>query len=70
MDAGLVLMDGKFYYHAWNEVYVGQWVTVDPTFGQFPADASHIRLAEGGPDKQMELIKAVGKIKIKVLEAR
>ncbi len=70
MDAGLVLMDGKFYYHAWNEIYVGQWVTVDPTFGQFPADASHIRLAEGGPDKQMELIKAVGKLKIKVLEAR
>jgi hypothetical protein len=70
MDAGLVLMDGKFYYHAWNEVYVGQWVTVDPTFGQFPADATHIRLAVGGPDKQMELIKAVGKIKIEVLEAR
>jgi hypothetical protein len=70
MDAGLVLMDGKFYYHAWNEIYVGQWLTVDPTFGQFPADASHIRLAVGGPDKQMELIKAMGKLKIKVLEAR
>ncbi|MGC2423774.1 MAG: transglutaminase-like domain-containing protein [Nitrospirota bacterium] len=70
MDAGLVLMNGKFYYHAWNEIYVGQWVTVDPTFGQFPADASHIRLAEGGPDKQVELIKAVGKLKITVLETR
>ena len=70
MDAGVVLMDGKFYYHAWNEIYVGQWITVDPTFGQFPADASHIRLAVGGPDKQVELIKAVGKLKITVLEAR
>ncbi|MHB8173404.1 MAG: transglutaminase-like domain-containing protein [Nitrospirota bacterium] len=70
MDSGLVLMDGRFYYHAWNEVYIGKWVTVDPTFGQFPADASHIRLAEGGLDSQVELLKAVGKLKVKVLEAR
>jgi Transglutaminase-like superfamily len=70
MDAGVVLMNGKFYYHAWNEIYVGRWITVDPTFGQFPADASHIRLAVGGPDKQVELIKVVGKLKIKILEAR
>ncbi len=68
MDSGLVLMDGRFYYHAWNEVYVGRWITVDPTFGQFPADASHIRLAEGGLDKQIELLKAVGKLKIKILQ--
>ncbi len=68
MDSGLVLMDGRFYYHAWNEVYVGGWITVDPTFGQFPADASHIRLAEGGLDKQVELLKAVGKLKIKILQ--
>ncbi len=70
MDSGLVLMDGRFYYHAWNEVYVGKWVTVDPTFGQFPADASHIRLAEGGLDKQVKLLKAVGKLRITVLGAK
>ncbi len=68
MDSGLVLMDGRFYYHAWNEVYIGKWVAVDPTFDQFPADASHIRLAEGGLDKQVELLKAVGKLKIKILQ--
>ena len=30
--------DGKFYYHAWPEVLLRDWVAVDPTFGQFPAD--------------------------------
>src|SRR5207248_445655 len=30
--AGLLLADGRFYYHAWAEVYLGDWVAVDPTF--------------------------------------
>ena len=38
---GLVYVDGSFYYHAWPEVWLGRWVAVDPTLGQFPADASH-----------------------------
>ena len=48
---GLVYLRGAFYYHAWPEVYVaqsptlGQWLPVDPTLNQFPADATHVRLA-------------------------
>src|SRR5439155_17914290 len=38
--AGLLLVDGRFYYHAWAEIYLGDWVAVDPTFGQLPADAA------------------------------
>ena len=30
----------------------GLWLPVDPTFNQFPADATHVRLARGGLDKQ------------------
>ena len=51
---GLVFIHGAFYYHAWPEVYVdegsgrGLWLPVDPTLNQFPADATHIRLARGG----------------------
>src|SRR4029078_4007862 len=41
--AGLAFVDGKFYYHAWPEVLLNDWVAVDPTFGQFPADAAHLR---------------------------
>ena len=68
MAAGLVMMDGRFYYHAWPEVYVGKWVAVDPAFGQFPADATHVRLVLGGPDKQIAILKLVGNLKIDIIE--
>lgn len=66
---GLVYLEGKFYYHAWDEVFVGRWVAVDPTFGQFPADASHIRFVEGNLDRGSEIIRLVGKIKIEIRSA-
>lgn len=68
MNGGIVMMDGRFYYHAWPEVYVGGWVGVDPTFGQFPADATHIRLVQGGLDRYVDVIRMVGKLKVEVLE--
>jgi len=66
---GLVLLDDKFYYHAWNEVFVGKWVAVDPTFGQFPADASHIKFIEGDLSRSAEILKVVGNINLEVIEA-
>jgi len=66
---GTIYIDGKFYYHAWNEVFLGQWVAVDSTYGQLPADAAHIKLIEGDLKKSGEIMKVVGKIKIKVLDA-
>jgi hypothetical protein len=67
---GLVYLDGKFYYHAWPEVMLRGWVAVDPTFGQFPADAAHLRFINGGLARQTELIKLVGNLKIQILETR
>jgi len=61
---------GSFYYHAWPEVWLGQWVAVDPTFGQFPADATHIKLVEGGLDQQVELIGVIGALSAEVVEVR
>jgi hypothetical protein len=47
-----------FLYHAWVECYAGgQWKSFDPTFGQEPSDATHIRLILGSLDKQVELIR-------------
>lgn len=66
---GLVFLDDKFYYHAWNEVFLGKWIAVDPTFGQFPADASHVKFIEGNLDKSSEILRLVGKIKLEILEA-
>src|SRR5262249_38507983 len=65
---------GAFYYHAWPEVSLsessgrGMWLPVDPTFNQFPADGTHIRLARGGLSKQAAILPLIGRIKITVLE--
>lgn len=68
--SGLAYVDGKFYYHAWPEVMLRGWVAVDPTFGQFPADASHIRFVIGGLGRQAELLRLVGALNIDVIESR
>jgi len=71
---GLVHAHGAFYYHAWPEVYVeesasrGYWLPVDPTLNEFPADATHIRLARGGLDKQTAILPLVGRLKMTVLD--
>jgi hypothetical protein len=64
--SGLAYLDGKFYYHAWAEVYLGGWVAVDPTWGQFPADAAHLRVVTGGLGRQAELIRLIGALRIEV----
>jgi len=68
--AGLAHVGGKFYYHAWPEVFVGKWVAVDPTFGQFPADGAHLRFVYGGLANQAELLRLMGTLKIDILESR
>ncbi|NJD18066.1 MAG: transglutaminase domain-containing protein [Gemmatimonadetes bacterium] len=64
---GLVYVDGAFYYHAWPEVWLGAWVAVDPTFGQYPADAAHIRFVIGGLAQQVEIVRLIGNLSIEVL---
>jgi hypothetical protein len=66
--AGVVYLDGAFYYHAWSEVWLGQWVAVDPTFHQFPADATHVKFVEGGPEQHIALLKVIGQISMEVLD--
>ncbi len=68
MAAGIVYLRDGFYYHAWPEVWLGTWTAVDPTFNQFPADATHIRFITGNLDRQAEIMKLVGKLKVEVLE--
>ncbi len=65
--AGLVYLGDRFYYHAWPEVYLGDWVAVDPTFDQFPADAAHLRFAVGGLARQAELVRLIGRLRLEVL---
>jgi transglutaminase-like putative cysteine protease len=65
--AGLLYLDGRFYYHAWAEVYLGDWVAVDPTVGQFPADAARLRFAIGGLARQVELAPLIGRLQLEAL---
>ena len=72
--AGLVYLHGAFYYHAWPEVYLegpkgrALWMPVDPTLNQFPADATHVRFARGGLDRQAAILPLIGRIEMTVLD--
>jgi hypothetical protein len=70
MQAGVLYQEGKFFYHAWAKVYLGAWVAVDPVLNQIPADATHICLAEGDLDRQLDILRLIGRLKIEVLEAQ
>ncbi len=67
VEAGLVYLKGRFYYHAWNSVYLGKWITVDSLFGQIPADATHIRLVSGNQKQQLDLMNVIGKIRLEII---
>jgi len=59
-----------FLFHAWNEVYLGEWVPVDAAFGQFPADVTHIKFAEGGGASVIDVVSLVGSIDVTILEVK
>ncbi|MBW2193389.1 MAG: transglutaminase domain-containing protein, partial [Deltaproteobacteria bacterium] len=68
IEAGLVYLNDRFYYHAWNLLYLGRWITADSLFGQIPADATHIRFSSGAQTSQLDLISIIGNVKLKVIE--
>lgn len=59
--------DPVFGWHAWAEIHDGrQWVSVDPTWGEFFVDATHIKFQEGSDD--LAWMNVAGKIKLHVLK--
>jgi hypothetical protein len=69
--SGMVYASDGFYYHAWNLVNAeGVWVPVDSTFGQFPADATHIVLTVGDISDAIDIMQFLTNIRIQVVEAR
>jgi hypothetical protein len=66
--AGIVYLDGAFGYHAWPLVWVGEWVPMDPTFGQHVADATHIILAEGSLESQYVITSVMGRLSVSEVE--
>jgi hypothetical protein len=71
VEAGVVYLRGRFYYHAWNVLFLekwGGWVTIDSVLGQMPADVTHIRFVRGDSDGQLDLVGLIGNLKIGILE--
>ncbi len=70
--SGLVAVgDGKFYYHEWVELFVGEWMPADAAFRQLNADATHIKLGEGEPLQQAAAIaQTIGRLRLEILEPR
>ena len=69
--SGMVYASDGFYYHAWDLVNIdGAWAPVDSTFGQFPADATHVVLGVGDISDGVEIMQFLTNIRIQVVEAR
>ena len=72
VTGGLVYSQASkgFVYHAWPEVFVGQWVAMDPTLGQEVVDATHVKLIEGGVESILGLMRHIAKISITIDKAQ
>ncbi len=67
--AGVTLQKDTFYYHAWNEVCIqGQWVSLDTTTNQLPADIYHLRFTRADVEGQVAIGALLGKLKIEALQ--
>lgn len=67
VEMGIVYQGGRFYYHAWNILYLGDWITVDSVLGQIPADVTHIRFVRGAAENQIDLMGVIGKVTLKIV---
>ncbi|MCI5196559.1 MAG: transglutaminase domain-containing protein [Candidatus Electrothrix sp. AW5] len=66
--AGVTRQKNAFYYHAWNEVCLnGQWISLDTTVNQLPADLYHIRFTRGDLEGQLAIGALIGKLQIEIL---
>ncbi len=66
MSIGLAYSRERFYYHAWTEAWLGEWVSMDATLNQMPVDPAHIKLVEGNMEDQVEIAGLVGQIQMKI----
>lgn len=66
LASGLVSLDGRFYYHAWVEVWDGNaWYAVDSTRSEPNVSATHIKLA-GGTVGETFIFKVLDGAKLRI----
>lgn len=64
--SGLAYSGNSFGGHAWVEVWVGEWIELDPTWGTHYVDATHIR----NQASTLVTAAALNLIDVEVLETR
>ena len=64
--SGLAYSGNSFGGHAWVEVWAGEWIELDPTWGTHFVDATHIR----NKDSNLVTAAALNLIDVEVLETR
>ncbi len=65
---GLHVSDTTVVSHVWAEVWLAQqWLPVDPSSGQFPADGGRIRLAECCIGARPELDRVIDRATVRIL---
>lgn len=66
--SGLLYHDGRFFVHAWNEVYTGHWIPVDGMLGQVPADAGHLAFAQDAVDLGPDLARILTRLDLEATQ--
>ncbi len=56
-----------FGYHAWVEVFIGEWTPIDPTLGQLIADATHIVLVYGNIEQWFRLTSYMNQLQLDIV---
>jgi len=68
---GLVYSGDGFYYHAWVNYWAGKtWFSGDPLLDELPASTTHVALLYGDVDKHVNVIGFLGRLTLKVVEAK
>lgn len=73
---GVIYLRDGYYYHAWNELYVGRWVSCDPTWGEVTSNAGHLVLASGSLTSEsfaktnLDAVRSMGVLTLEALEHR
>lgn len=60
-----------FGYHAWIEVYVGDWIMMDPSWGEDIINPAHIAMTSGDILNQVSVLsRVIGKVGIEIVDSK
>jgi transglutaminase-like putative cysteine protease len=58
---GIVLSASGARTHTWAELFIGDWVPMDPAEGTGVASSAHLRLVAGGTGRWTDLFPLAGR---------